>query len=87
MLQDQINALESRQLELQRKMASSDAHAAKCSKLSKKFSTQYPEEYEEYLAANEEYNANEETLQELYAQREAEEADEGSQPEEPQQEE
>jgi len=74
MVQEQINALESRQLELQAKMASTDAHAAKCTKLGKKFSIQYPEEYTEYLEANEEYNRNEESLAELYAQREAEAA-------------
>lgn len=72
MIQDQINALESRQLELQAVMASSDAHAAKCTKLNKKFSTQYPEEHAAYLEANEEYNRNEEALVELYAQRDAE---------------
>lgn len=73
MVQEQINALESRQLELQAKMASTDAHAAKCVKQGKKFSTQYPDEYAEYLEANEEYlEANEEALAELYAQRDAE---------------
>ena len=66
MVQEQINALESRQLELQAKMASTDAHAAKCVKQGKKFSTQYPDEYAEYLEANEEYNRNEEALAELY---------------------
>ena len=74
MVQEQINALESRQLELQTKMASTDAHAAKCTKLGKKFSTQDPEEYAEYVAANEEYNQNEEALAGLYAQREADAA-------------
>ena len=74
MVQEQINALESRQLELQAKMASTDAHAAKCVKQGKKFSTQYPDEYAEYLEANEEYNRNEEALAELYAQRDAEAA-------------
>ena len=74
MVQEQINALESRQLELQAKMASTDAHAAKCVKQGKKFSTQYPDEYAEYLEANEEYNRNEEALAELYAKRDAEAA-------------
>ena len=67
--QEQISAMETRQLELLAIMSSSDAHAAKCAKLSKKFSAQYPEEYAAYLAANEEYNANEETLAALYVQR------------------
>lgn len=68
----QISALESRQLELLAIMASSDAHASKCIKLGKKFSTQYPEEYEAYQAANAEYNENEVTIAELRAQLEAE---------------
>lgn len=72
MVQEQINALESRQQELLAKMASTDAHAAKCVKLGKKFSTQYPEEFAEYEEANAEYNSNEEALTELYAQRDAE---------------
>ena len=82
MVQEQINALESRQLELQARMASTDAHAAKCMKLGKKFSTQYPDEYAGYVEANEEYNRNEETLAILYAQREAEEVVENNEPEE-----
>ena len=74
MVQEQINALESRQLELQAKMASTDAHAAGCVKQGKKFNTKYPNEYAEYLEANEEYNRNEKALAELYAQRDAEAA-------------
>lgn len=66
--QEQINALESRQLELQAIMQKSDAHAAKCIKLGIKFSTNYPEELAEYQAAREEYNQNEETLAALYAE-------------------
>lgn len=63
--QEQINALESRQLELQAIMAKSDAHAAKCAKLELKFSQAYPKDLEEYQAANAEYNSNEETLESL----------------------
>lgn len=75
MVQEQINALESRQLELQAKMASTDAHAAKCMKLGQDFKAQYPDEYAGYVTANDEYNRNEEALVELYAQRDAEEAE------------
>lgn len=85
--QEQLNILESRQLELQRIMSSSDAHAAKCTKLGKKFSTQYPDDYTAYLAANEEYNANEVLIEEL--KREIEEEEEERQepgPEEPKEE-
>lgn len=72
---EQLNTLESRQLELQAIMASSDAHAAKCVKLGKKFSTQYPKEFEAYEAANEEYNQNESVIAELKAELASEEAE------------
>lgn len=65
-IQEQINALESRQLELRKLMAASDAHAAKCVKMNKKFSTEYPAEAEEYPSLNREYNNNEAALAELY---------------------
>ncbi len=74
---DQINALESRQLELQAAMSKSDAHAAKCTKLGLSFAETYPGDLVEYEAAREEYNTNEATLDELYrrlAQEEAEQA-------------
>lgn len=74
MTQDKINALEARQLDLRAIMARSDAHAAKCAKLGKKFSIQYPEEYEEYMKANEEFNENEKTLVKLYADRDFEQS-------------
>lgn len=70
---DQIQALESRQMELLKTMSDSDAHAAKCMKLGLKFKTQYPDEYDIYVAAREEYNENEEALATLKIQ-EAEEA-------------
>lgn len=58
-LQEQINVLESRQLELLAIMSSSDAHAAKCIKLGLSFQEEYPEEFAAYKAAREEYNSNE----------------------------
>ena len=72
---ERINALESRQLFLLAEMKKSDDHASKCIKLGTKFQTQYPQEYLAYQAANTEYNENEATLAELYAQREQEEAE------------
>ena len=62
---ERISALESRQLELLDIMAKSDAHAAKCTKLGKKFSTQYPDDYAAYTAANEEYQTVEQRISEL----------------------
>ena len=63
--QEQINALESRQLELYAIMAKSDAHAAKCAKLGLKFNQEYPQDLAEYQAANAEYTSNEEPLASL----------------------
>ena len=77
--QEQINALESRQLELQAIMAKSDAHAAKCSKLGLEFSKTYPKDLAEYQAANSEYNSNEtvlETLRQTLAEEQAAAAEE-----------
>lgn len=73
-LQQQINALESRQLELRAVMASSDERASKCFKSGVSFHETYPEDSARYEAANAEYNANELTLAELRseAEREAE---------------
>lgn len=68
-IQDKINALESQQLALQTVMASSDAHAAKCTKLGLSFQTEYPDEFTEYSAARVEYNDNEAILAELYKAR------------------
>lgn len=67
--QQQINALESRQLELRAIMAKSDARAAKCIKSGLDFRVTYPLDYEEYEAANAEYNGNEQTLAELRVRR------------------
>lgn len=67
--QQQINNLESRQLELRAIMAKSDDRAAKCIKSGLDFRATYPLDYEEYEAANAEYNRNEQTLAELKAKR------------------
>ena len=67
--QEQINALESRQLSLLGVMGRSDAHAAKCVKLGVSFAENYPDDLAAYNAANEEYNRNEETLAALYGKR------------------
>ncbi len=71
---DAINALESRQLELQAVMSKSDAHASKCIKLGLSFSETYPDELTAYEAAREEYNENETELAALYGQLENEES-------------
>ena len=53
------------QLELLSVMAKSDAHASKCAKLGLVFADEYPEEYQEYCSAREQYNANQERIAEL----------------------
>jgi hypothetical protein len=70
--QQQINELQSRQLELRAIMASSDERAAKCVKNGTSFRETYPEDFAQYEAANAEYNDNELVLAELQATREAE---------------
>jgi hypothetical protein len=68
-IQEAIDALESRQLELGAVMSRSDAHASKCAKLGLKFGDEYPDELDAYLRANAEYNENEKELARLYAER------------------
>lgn len=54
--QQQINELQSRQLELRAIMASSDERAAKCFKNGTSFRETYPDDFARYEAANAEYN-------------------------------
>lgn len=67
--QQQINELQSRQLELRAIMASSDERAAKCFKNGTSFRETYPDDFARYEAANAEYNRNETTLAKLKAKR------------------
>ena len=53
------------QLNLLSVMAKSDAHASKCAKLGLVFADEYPEEYQEYYSAREQYNNNQERIAEL----------------------
>lgn len=73
-IQQQINAMQSRQLELRAIMAQSDDRASKCFKSGVSFRETYQVDFARYEAANEEYNANEITLAGLQAKatREAE---------------
>ena len=63
--QEELKQLQNRKVALLTIMASSDAHAAKCAKLGKKFQTQYPDDYAAYTAANEEYQTVEQRISEL----------------------
>ena len=63
---EQIARLNERQVELQAIMAKSDKHLWGClKKLLETFKVNYPEDYAEYIASNNEYNDNEELLKEL----------------------
>lgn len=57
-----LRKLRERQLNLASVMVQSDAHASKCVKLGLNFEETYPGDYEEYVMAREEYNANEEEM-------------------------
>lgn len=60
--QQQINELQTLQLQLRAIMASSDERASKCFKNGTSFRETYPADFAQYEAANAEYNANEITL-------------------------
>lgn len=70
--QEELKQLQSRQVALLTTMSKSDARAAKCSKLGKKFQTQYPDDYAEYVAANEEYQTVEARIAEIEAEMQSE---------------
>ena len=69
---DKINELERRQLELKAVMQKSDEHALKCAKSGLNFRETYPQDWQSYEAARQEYNENELVLAELYGQWESE---------------
>ena len=60
-----LRQINEQQTELLATMAKSDAHASKCAKLGLIFADEYPEEYDEYCSAREQYNANQERIAEL----------------------
>ena len=60
-----LRQINEQQTELLATMAKSDAHASKCAKLNLTFAEEYPEEYQEYCSAREQYNANQERIAEL----------------------
>ena len=49
--------IQERLLELASIMSKSDAHASKCTKLGVSFKDMYPNEYNEYTQAREDYNS------------------------------
>lgn len=74
--QQQINELQSRQLELRAIMASSDERAAKCVKNGASFRETYPDDFARYEAAKCRIQPKRTELAELEAMRKAERAEE-----------
>lgn len=62
---EELSRLQARKVALLTTMQKSDAHAAKCSKLGVDFQTEYPDDYAEYVAANEEYQTVEQQINNL----------------------
>ena len=73
---ERINEIERRQLELHAVMQKSDEHALKCFKSGLDFRETYPQDWQSYEAARQEYNENELVLAELYEQWEQEKDEE-----------
>ena len=73
---ERINEIERRQLELRAVMQRSDEHALKCFKSGLDFRETYPQDWQSYETARQEYNENELVLAELYGQWEQEEEEE-----------
>lgn len=62
---EQLEQLQARKVALLTIMQKSDAHAAKCSKLGADFQEEYPDDYAEYVAANNEYQQVERDINNL----------------------
>ena len=59
---DRITHIQEQLLELASIMSKSDAHASKCTKLGLSYKDTYPNEYNEYVKAREDYNQLEKDL-------------------------
>lgn len=64
-IMNELQRLNERQLNCSSVIQSSDAHACKCNKLALSFQETYPEEYQEYVSALDEFHANESRIEEL----------------------
>ena len=60
--EERMARIQERLLELASVMSKSDAHASKCTKLGISFKDVYPNEYDEYTQAREDYNQLEKEL-------------------------
>lgn len=55
--EERLTRIQERLLELASIMSKSDAHASKCVKLGLSYKETYPNEYDEYVKAREDYNS------------------------------
>ena len=60
--EEKLTRIQERLLELASVMSKSDAHASKCTKLGISYKDNYPNEYNEYTQAREDYNQLEKEL-------------------------
>ena len=60
--EEKLTRIQERLLELASIMSKSDAHASKCTKLGVSYKDNYPNEYDEYTQAREDYNKLEKEL-------------------------
>ena len=60
--EERMARIQERLLELASVMSKSDAHASKCVKLGLSYKDNYPNEYNEYIKAREDYNQLEKDL-------------------------
>ena len=60
--EEKIARIQEQLLELASIMSKSDAHASKCTKLGVSFKDMYPDEYNEYTQARDDYNQLEKDL-------------------------
>ena len=60
--EERMARIQERMLELASVMSKSDAHASKCTKLGLSYKDNYPNEYDEYTQAREDYNQLEKEL-------------------------
>ena len=60
--EERMARIQERLLELASVMSKSDAHASKCTKLGVSYKDNYPNEYNEYTQAREDYNQYEKDL-------------------------
>lgn len=60
--EERMTRIQEQLLELASIMSKSDAHASKCIKLGLSYKDNYPNEYDEYIKAREDYNSLEKDL-------------------------